>query len=86
MPGTKLYVPLALIVNVPPLEPGTAPATLPATPFTAATVRTSLSGSVSFVRTLPLAVEFSVVAPPSLLAVGAGFVTVQMKLCDVVAP
>ena len=75
-----------LTVNEPPLEPTTLAPTLPATPLTAPTVSVSPSGSVSLVITLPDAVAFSVVEFVLALAVGAGFVTVQTKVCAVAAP
>ncbi len=70
-----MYVPSEWIVNEPPFVPATMLPTLAPMPFTAATVSASLSGSVSLLITLPLVVAFSVVAPVSLTAVGAGFVT-----------
>ena len=73
------------MVNVPPLFPATALPMLDPLPLTEPTVSVSLSGSVSFVMTLPLVDAFSVVAPASFTAVGAGLVTVHVNVCDAVA-
>ena len=76
-------------MNEPPLEPVTLVPTFPATPLTALTASVSPSGSVSSapsVRTLPVAVAFSVVEPLSSVAVGAGLATFQVKVCEVAAP
>ncbi len=71
---------------MPPLVPAMAMPTFVLLPLTVATVSVSLSGSVSFVSTLPVAFAFSVVDPASATAVGAGLVTVHVKLRVVVAP
>ncbi len=81
-----MYAPVELMLNVPPVEPVMFEPTLPAAPLTALTLSASPSGSVSFVPTLPLVEAFSVVEPLSLIAVGAGFVTVHVKVCDVATP
>ena len=46
----------------------------------------SPSGSLSFVRTLPVVEPFSEALPVSAVADGPGFVTFQVNVCDVVAP
>ncbi len=71
--GLNEYAPFEPIVNVPPLLPATALPTFVLTPLIADTVSVSLSGSVSFVSTLPLIVEFSVVVRVSFAALGQGW-------------
>ncbi len=75
-----------VIVNAPPLEPVTLAPTFPATPLTSATVSVSPSGSVSLLITLPVVVDPAATVPVSATAVGAGLMTFQTNVCDVVTP
>ena len=80
-----MYAPVEPMWNAPPLLPVTLEPTLPKAPLTALTVSGSRSRSLSFVRTLPLALVFSVVVFVSATAAGGSLTAPTEPLTVAVA-
>ena len=90
LPSLILYmivsVPLKLVAGVYVIVPLPLITTLPLPAVADETVRGSKSGSVSLLRMLMILAVSSLVVAVSSFAVGAGLVTVQVKLVETVPP